>query len=600
MFHLHQVKPKTTRLSILFIALVVPLCFSIHLEDGFELPQTVAVLAALSFLVLSLSWGDWINAVRGNGSLYLSAIAFLAAGVYSFIELTHKIHFYFPTQSYLWVLAAFLFLVPVGEFMPKRKFYAFLVAAGILGSLYSFSQALGFDLAGWSTRFGGRSFSTLGNPIFWAGHLLILLPLALYLALSSTGKGWKIFWYASLGILMLSLLTTQTRGAWLGFFGEVAALVALSWGKTRLWKGLMVGTIAFLLTVLAVPSLNERALSIFQTKASDAQGRYFLWEVALKQWKEKKVFGQGPGGYAGQYHRIQSRLTQKETRQPYQTAFHAHQDYFEVLAERGIVGALLGLLIVWMLLKRRWVQPSPGEKNIPMGSVEIAVMVGIGIHALFNFPLSVVPTACALALLFNPSWDRSVQPEEVPAGLFTEPRVIIAIVALTACGLAFRVMAQNGRLHRAVDEINGQRYEEALKTLNFNPSVDWLHYLDPRVFRQRAAALDAMGSGEEAAETWRQVTLAYPYDADAFATLCMLYGKQERWSDAQGAGIKALTIAPTHEQALNNMAMVCYLMKKKREAIRYLSFLEKVQTAWGETQAASETHQKISALKRRQ
>jgi Flp pilus assembly protein TadD len=95
-----------------------------------------------------------------------------------------------------------------------------------------------------------------------------------------------------------------------------------------------------------------------------------------------------------------------------------------------------------------------------------------------------------------------------------------------------------------------------------------------------------------------ELTAAYPEDADAHATLCMLYGKQKNWSEAEGEGNKALELSPCHERALMNLAMVSYLRGRKGDAIQYLSRLQQAETAWGDSQKASETQQKISALER--
>ena len=67
---------------------------------------------------------------------------------------------------------------------------------------------------------------------------------------------------------------------------------------------------------------------------------------------------------------------------------------------------------------------------------------------------------------------------------------------------------------------------------------------------------------------------AYPYDADAYAIFCMIYGKQRRWEEAEAMGQKALLIAPYHEQALNNLAVAAFLQGKKNDVSRYLSQLE--------------------------
>ena len=223
------------RICILSFAFFLPLCFSIRLEDGFELTQAFSGLVLAAFLFL-MSWKeDWIGSLRRNTPVYAPFLVFLSLGIISFIRLARETTFYFPTQNYLWVLSALLFLAPLGAKPDKRRFYAFLVFSGIAGSLYSFAQALGLDLAGWNTRFGGRSFSTLGNPVFWAGHLLILLPLAAYLAFSTAGKRQKWLWFGAIGILTLSLADHPNPGGLAGSVGGGGGFgLSSSWKKPDL------------------------------------------------------------------------------------------------------------------------------------------------------------------------------------------------------------------------------------------------------------------------------------------------------------------------------------------------------------------------------
>ncbi|HEY5039851.1 MAG TPA: O-antigen ligase family protein, partial [bacterium] len=284
------------RISILFIAFALPLCFSIRLEDGFELAQSVALLWILAFIALLLVGTSWeLNHIQ-NRFMFVCFGLFWLLGFYSFLHLREETYFYLPTQNYLWVLGAVLLMVPVVREMDKTRLYIFLVLSGVMGAFYSFAQALNLDLPGWSTNFAGRSFSTLGNPIFWAGYLLVVLPLALYLA-GTTPRGWKrVFAVFAVLVLMVSLVTTQTRGAWLGFGFEVVVLVFFLGRKNPAFKYLMAGLLLFGMVLMVNPSLRQRVLSTLAVQSEDAKGRYFLWKVAEQQWESHKWLGQGPGG----------------------------------------------------------------------------------------------------------------------------------------------------------------------------------------------------------------------------------------------------------------------------------------------------------------
>ncbi len=585
-----QARPRAAALAVLFIVFTVPLTFSISLEDGFELTQALLTLFAGSFLYLALPSSSWRVPVTNNRLIYLSFLAFIALGIYSFIREFRDVTFFFPTQNYLWVLSAFLFLAPIGQYMDKRKLLAFITASTVICSLYALFQVLGLDLSGWDRNFGGRGFSTLGNPIFWAGQVLLSIPCALQLLLSSKDKKEKALWITCLIVLLISLLAVKTRGAWLGFMAEAAVYTLLFWKKNNLWRWAMICAIGFLLIILGIPSLRERAESVFHVQSADAQGRYFMWRVAWDQWKEKPWLGQGPGGYANHFHRIQSQISQKEPQRPYWTSYHAHEEYLEVLAERGLAGFIFGGIFLWGLVLRR-IRTS-GE---PFSRSDLALMAGMGVLSLFDFPMSVVPTSCAMALIFNPSWElkpmESFSPK--PEGI---RKWAAALILLFACGQAFLVGAQNARLHKAIDLTNTQQYDPALKLLDFSPSEACFNYLDSRVLKQKAILLDDLGREEAAVQTITQEIKSFPYDADARASLCMYYGKQKKWAEAQEAGEKALAITPSHELALNNLAMVSYLQGQRDNADMYLSRLADAYQKQGDTVKAAEINGKIQAL----
>jgi hypothetical protein len=357
----------------------------------------------------------------------------------------------------------------------------------------------------------------------------------------------------------------------------------------------MVGVIGFLLAILLIPSLSQRATSMFHPHNQDAQGRYFLWKVALRQWAEKPWWGQGPGGYANHFYRTQAQLSQEDPGRPFWTAFHAHEEYLELLADRGIVGFGLATMILWLVIRRRREQTDDALEVISGPAAELAILAGVGIQSLFNFPLSVVPTACALALLFNPSWGLKTNlPEKRQIG--GEVKFILGLGLIFVCGLGMKVAAQDDRLHRVTDLNNGQGFAEALQLLDFDPAIGFFHYDDPRVLKQKVAALEGSGKLSEAADLLEKVVQLYPYDADAYALLCMLYGQQKQWIRAEAAGSKALEIAPCHEQALNNLAMAAFLQGHKKDAVQYLSRLEQAEAYWGQKEKAGEIHRKISAL----
>jgi len=73
------------------------------------------------------------------------------------------------------------------------RFRSAALVSALLCSLYGMVQVVGLDPMPWATGFGGRAFGTLGNPDYYAGHLLLVLPVGLVLLMSRTrGKGFAV------------------------------------------------------------------------------------------------------------------------------------------------------------------------------------------------------------------------------------------------------------------------------------------------------------------------------------------------------------------------------------------------------------------------
>ncbi|HUO56973.1 MAG TPA: O-antigen ligase family protein [bacterium] len=395
--------------------------------------------------------------------------------------------------------------------------------------------------------------------------------------------------------LIAGLLAARSPAAWLGFLAETILMALFQWRKPLVWKGILLGLIAFLLALLFIPSLKQKVISAPNPPLEEIRETRVLHETTLKMWEANKLWGVGPGGFASHFREAQSKAGQPELGKSHPNPFHGVNGYWDWLAERGLAGMALGGLLVAALLRKRWKNLESPERGLA-AAVELTLLFGIGIVSLFSSPLSEVPVACVLALLFNPGWGMSRGTDQTPSLYWTEGRFGLGLVLLVFCGMGVSLAYQNARLHRGILEGHSQQYESALKTLDFDPANRLLHYTDPRVYREKAAVLIALGRDDEAIEVTKELIRVNPYDADAYAELCKLNGMGRSWDLAEEAGEKALNLDPFHEEALGNMGLVSYFQGQKKRALDYWTRLEQVQAARGEDQKAAETRQKISAL----
>jgi len=122
-----------------------------------------------------------------------------------------------------------------------------IVASGVVVGVYGILQYFGLDPFGVHIV-GGRVGSTLGNPIFTAAFLLMVVPVTLAVLLRSDGSPASpvvtAIWVAALTVTLLTIVFTQSRGPFVGLAVSLSGflvliLIALGW-RTTLRAGILI------------------------------------------------------------------------------------------------------------------------------------------------------------------------------------------------------------------------------------------------------------------------------------------------------------------------------------------------------------------------
>jgi len=226
-----------------------------------------------------------------------------------------------------------------------------------------------------------RVFSTFGNPIFFAGFLILTLPpvVAELAACLGDGQLRRSAVYGGAAVLeLVALSLTASRGAVLGLAAGLGFLVfALPRARGRI-IGLAAAAVALVTAVgIARPELIRHLLT------GGDPGRLLMWRTAFAMWGKAPALGVGLGQFALRYPCVQMGLASPGEVGFGVNAVHAHNDYLEAAAELGLPGLVLfllafpGLLFLPAASSRGW--------GIKGGVLAVAV------HGLFNFPLSTAP-----------------------------------------------------------------------------------------------------------------------------------------------------------------------------------------------------------------
>ena len=140
---------------------------------------------------------------------------------------------------------------------------------------------------------------------------------------------------------VLSLIVSQTRGAWIAFIIGLTFFSFLT--KKRI---LFVLLILFIIIVLVFPSFQLRFNSIFNIDDYPDNERLLIWESAFEMWKDSPILGHGIGSFEKLY---QEKYILEEAKVKIRR--FAHSNIFNLLAEAGILGLLSYLCLFISLFK---------------------------------------------------------------------------------------------------------------------------------------------------------------------------------------------------------------------------------------------------------
>lgn len=228
-----------------------------------------------------------VEARAGLGPIALAALIWAAAMVPLSTD---------PGQSLVfmrrWYLLAGLwagFLLCRGETARRRIFFLLILGAFALSAV-GLAQAF---------RWGLPDFDSMGQLVYrisllqnymTGGGLLMMTGLAAAAGVLVLPRGrMRAVLIAALVPILISLLLTMTRGAWLGFIAGAAVILRL-----RFRRGLILVVAVAALSYALLPGvMKERVGSILDPDCSSNYQRIAMWEKGLELVGENPLFGVG-------------------------------------------------------------------------------------------------------------------------------------------------------------------------------------------------------------------------------------------------------------------------------------------------------------------
>lgn len=272
---------------------------------------------------------------------------------------------FFGDMERMWgivtVVHFFLFYLLLRTLFEERHWRTFFhtsLAASIGVSVYGIIQRNPefFHIYLFGAGEGTRIMSALGNPTYVAVYLLFNVAFALYLLFRAKKGKLRYFYIVTVIVDLYALTLTDIRGAYLGLMlgSAAAAFVYLFLGGRRRAKQAIaaVGILGIIVLSLGVrfkstdfvqriPVLR-RVVSVSLADET-VRTRFIGWNAAVKGFLDDPLTGTGMENYNIVFNRYFP--ARYYLLAPTETYFdRAHNQFFNILAESGIVALLLYLL----------------------------------------------------------------------------------------------------------------------------------------------------------------------------------------------------------------------------------------------------------------
>lgn len=245
------------------------------------------------------------------------------------------------------------------------------------------------------------AYSTFGNKNFFAGFLVLVIPLSLSLFCYEQKLLKKIVFLITFLILLFSLLITFTRGAYIGIFAGIVTffllnLISLKKYFVKIIVIILIISICLSIILLKLnifENVKDAVVSIFSFSHGTNLMRITTYKSFFRAAIKNPLTGVGIGTFQLTFPFFRDELYSSKGLT--HNTLHAHNEYLEILGEQGIIGLVLFLWFIYILLylsiKKFFTSKYKPYKWILSGL--IASILGALAHNIFSVNLRMTSTS---------------------------------------------------------------------------------------------------------------------------------------------------------------------------------------------------------------
>ncbi|MFN9052940.1 MAG: O-antigen ligase family protein [Pseudanabaena sp.] len=313
-----------------------------------------------------------------------------------------------------------------------------------LGKLNQWGLNLTYDFSDLQSR----NWAPMGHQNYVAGFLMLVLPIFVSLAIAQKGI-WRSFWLTGIGLGLIDLYTTSSRGGFLGL-GVIVVygiIVAIFRSKLSRWLVIFAGSGAITLLAVLIAANNRlrsliSGLSTSFTNPTQGSGELLFrtiaadvgWRIGLDHW----LFGAGAGSAVMLYQQYRPQWAGREA----ELLFQLHSTPVHLWAELGI-GAVITFIFLLVAITSFVVRlhQSPSWQAHSQDQVLtyglLASVLGYGMLAITDYQLDVPAISGSLVIIFaSLAYLGQVHNRELITLGYRQPRQWLALIATVYLGAA--------------------------------------------------------------------------------------------------------------------------------------------------------------------
>jgi putative inorganic carbon (HCO3(-)) transporter len=328
-----------------------------------------------------------------------------------------------PLVSFKYLTARIWFLV-IFYFLASQLFVRF---KNIQVYIWCYSLTFIIVIVYFTVRLSGFGFDKLAaNWItrpFYADHtsyaaaiaMLIPVMFGILFIRRKASNSRRFFYIGMIIFYILSLILSYTRAAWVSLAFAMPVLIAMKLRiniKAQLL--ILLGTLAIISiywvdveimmqrnTQNSSDNLFKHLQSIYNIKSDDSNlERLNRWNSAIQMYKEKPVFGFGPGTYMFKYAPYQASYLKTSISTNTGTLGNSHSEYLGPLAESGLFGSISFIIIVFTTLftaSRLYFKAHKRKVRI----MALSIMIGLVTYCVHGFMNNFLDTDKLSALFWG-------------------------------------------------------------------------------------------------------------------------------------------------------------------------------------------------------